>query len=133
MTPEPFDPAADTAGPQRPTHDAAPAEDTWHGLPRAAGGVFAASGAVSLAGPGLGAAVALGLLALRDAPLAAALGGGAGVVALAVVAGAWLGVRRWRATAWMLGRDGLHMRRGIWWRCACCRSCWRCSPTTVSP
>lgn len=93
--------------------------DRWQSLPDDAAQVAMISGTIwgLFCGIGLGVLVAF---PLRIAfPVFSFLGwmGVVGAALLAsIVAGIWLGYRRWKNTAWKLDETGLHVRRGRVWR-----------------
>lgn len=93
--------------------------DDWQPLPANAAQVAMISGTIW----GLCFGVILGLLIaipLRVAWPVFSFLGWLGLVGAAVlgclVAGIWLGYRRWKFTAWKLDETGLHVRRGKLWR-----------------
>lgn len=93
--------------------------ESWQPLPDNAAQVAMISGTIW----GLVFGIVLGILVavpVRVAwPVFSFLGWLAAVVLVvlgAIVAGIWLGYRRWKHTAWKLDETGLHVRRGKLWR-----------------
>jgi len=91
-----------------------PAADAgWQPLPVRARPLFMLSGAFGIGLPAL-VALIVARVAL-DAGGPVALGAGAAVWLLLVAAGAWMGLRRYRYTRWLLDDDGFALRRGRMW------------------
>lgn len=97
-------------GPTQPE----PADDAgWQPLPARARPLFMLSGA---AGIGLPSLIALGVAGVALDPAGPGLRMAGGVLWLLLVAfGAWMGLRRYRFTRWLLDADGFALRRGRMW------------------
>ncbi|MBB1087185.1 PH domain-containing protein [Lysobacter sp. SG-8] len=92
----------------------------WHPLPARARALFALGTVLGFGLPGIGAGVALGVIAGSRGELLsfpAAIAGGIVVVALPLALfGLWLGFKRFRYTAWRLDAHGLAVRQGRLWQ-----------------
>lgn len=101
----------DDLGPDSPA--ARHGDGPWQLLPARARPLFMLSGALGVGIAGLIALAVATLLLVNTqrAPLLAA----AVAWLLLVMAGAWLGQRRYRYTGWLLDADGFGLRRGRMW------------------
>lgn len=87
----------------------------WQPLPGRALPLFVASGAISAAVPVVITLAIAAFFLLRDD--GRTLLGAIAIAGVAVIAaGAWVGMRRFRYTRWLLDSDGFALRRGRMWR-----------------
>ncbi len=91
--------------------------DPWQPLQQKARGLFALVGGIWSGCVGLGLGLVSGIIASAgsDSRLLILL---AAIVALSlcVFFGFWLGHNRWKYTFWKLDDEGLHVKRGRWWK-----------------
>ena len=93
-------------------HETGPGAD-WQPLPRRARALFMLSGGFNAGLPGL---IALAVAAVMLDSLSATIMAAAAALWLLLVAfGAWMGLRRYRYTRWLLDADGFALRRGRMW------------------
>src|SRR5690606_6351933 len=85
----------------------------WQPLPARARALFMVSGALSSGLPGL-IALAVGAVTM-DFIEGGVMAGAAALWLLLVALGAWMGLRRYRYTRWLLDADGFALRRGRMW------------------
>jgi len=103
----------DDLGFGQPAQDGLAADGNWQPLPARARPLFMLSGAFGI---GLPALIALVVGAVAAAPLDRPLLAGAAALWLLLVAfGAWMGLRKYRYTRWLLDGDGFALRRGRMW------------------
>ncbi len=103
----------DDLGFGEPAQDSPAADAGWQPLPTRARSLFMLSGAFGI---GLPALIALVVGAVAAAPLdRPLLAGGAALWLLLVAFGAWMGLRKYRYTRWLLDGDGFALRRGRMW------------------
>ncbi|MFZ7096700.1 PH domain-containing protein [Luteimonas dalianensis] len=84
----------------------------WQPLPARARPLFMLSGALGI---GLPALIALVVAAVVLGPGTTLLAAGAALWLLLVAIGAWMGLRKYRYTLWLLDADGFALRRGRMW------------------
>ena len=117
----PHDPGAGSAHAHptpTPTPAAASREAPWRPLPAAALRAWRLSSVVGALVPMVALAGPVFLLTV----VRGELGAGAYVLAMLLIYlllagfGWWYSGLRWRHTGWRLEEDGLHLRRGAWWR-----------------
>ncbi|MET0289456.1 MAG: PH domain-containing protein [Pseudoxanthomonas sp.] len=95
-----------------PPPPAPPTPDDWQPLPSRGARLAAGGGAIGLATTLLIATIGPLFLIRPDWWWQAMIGIGI----FGLIVGAWVGVRRHRATHWRLDADGLGLRRGRWWQ-----------------
>ena len=85
----------------------------WQPLPARARPLFMLSGAFGI---GLPALIALAVASVAMGPVGrATLAGGVALWLLLLAFGAWMGLRKYRYTRWLLDSDGFALRRGRMW------------------
>jgi uncharacterized protein len=91
--------------------------DEWQPLQKEARGLFALVGGIWSGCVGLGLSIVAVIIASSKIDswwllaVAAVL-----MLALYISFGIWLGFNRWRYTTWKLDAEGLHVKRGRWWK-----------------